>query len=54
MARENKIMSVGQAVSHVRSGDRVMVGGFGGDQGSFGGRDPSGGMGGGFGGRGRG
>jgi len=29
MARENKIMSVGQAVSHVRSGDRVMVGGFG-------------------------
>jgi len=29
MARQNKIMSIEQAVSHVRSGDRVMVGGFG-------------------------
>jgi len=29
MARENKIMSIAQAISHVKSGDRIMVGGFG-------------------------
>jgi len=29
MARENKIMSIEQAVSNIKSGDRIMVGGFG-------------------------
>jgi 3-oxoacid CoA-transferase A subunit len=29
MARENKIMTAKQALSHVKDGDRVMVGGFG-------------------------
>lgn len=29
MAKENKIMTIEQAVSHIKSGDRIMVGGFG-------------------------
>lgn len=29
MARENKIMSIAQAISHIQNEDRIMVGGFG-------------------------